>query len=482
MASVLQICPGCGSSLDLDSRFCGVCGNELVGRLSEQNPPGTLGQEGALAVSPTESPSELPSYRAQLDSSVVENSERDMIPENAALQTQAPRSRRWYGVLLVGLVLLSLGAGYGGFLWWQKQTHKVDVIVEQTDLGQMLFIKPYPHAIGMRVRFGGRELLLGPEGVRFALDVDSMKVGANHVVLFLIDRHGRGKLLNATILIPYRVHFDRQGLNQIPMTLDFVIDVLPHSNVSVDGQPLVVDAHGKGTKRYVIQVPEDSETSYEHVVHYSIEPKDSRPIEGVLRAHIQPSALRVDAPIDMAVTQGKSIDVAGAVHAQAKLTINGQPIAVRDGLFQHIEPLAELGMSSIEIVAHEPMRLPRRIVRRVYRVANLKHEATRFRADPRITYRLIAEDPIKYRGQHIRIVGRVFNVDVENGQNMLQMQARECDHTPCPLWVTLPTLMQFEPGSMITVLGVVTGTQTFRTYSGKVSKIPRIDAILAVPL
>lgn len=411
----------------------------------------------------------------------------DIAPESSPgfddIEVTVRPSRLWLVIWLVGFGLLSLGLGYAGFLWWQTQAHKVDVVVEQTDVGQMLYIKPYARTIGMHVRFGERELVLQKNGVRFALDVESMRVGANRVSLLLIDSHGRGRPVSATILVPFRVRFDRSGLRKNPMTLDFVVEALPGSRVEVDGEGLMLDADGHGRKPMMVETASLEQSPYEHIVHYKIDPPEGDSIDGVLRAHIPLTALQLDLPADHAITQEDTVEVVGATHAQAKLTVNGEPVALEeDGRFRKAVTLPNPGTHTIEVVTQEPRRLPRRVLRRVYRVTNVKQEVRRFQADPRVTYRLIAAEPLPYRGQHIRIVGRVFSAHVDNGQSVLQMHARECEKEMCPLWVVLPTVMEVTLGSMVTVLGVVAGEQPFKAPDGKVSKVPRIDALLAVPL
>lgn len=402
-------------------------------------------------------------------------------PDESLPRVPNRRARGLSVALFIVFMVLSAAAGYGGVLWWQARINQLDVMVEQTDRGQMLFVKPHARAVGMRVRFGERELLLGPSGVRFALDVESMRVGENQVALLLIDKHGRGRPIKTTILVPYRVRFDREGLNHLPMTLDFVIEVLPTSRVTVDNEPLALDAAGRGRKRYVIQEIPREEGPYEHETHYTIRSTKFKTIQGVLRLFVPKTAVQLSTPADFAVVLSDTIEVSGTTHRDAKVAINDQQVSLHDGEFRHRVPLKGLGLHTLDIVAQEPLRMPRRLALHVYRVSSLKQEATRFHADPRLTYRVIAKDPAAYRGQHIRIVGKVFNVTIEDGKVMLQMQARECDDELCPLWIALPTMANIQHGSTITVLGTIAGAQPFKTPSGKISTIPRIDAILAVP-
>jgi uncharacterized membrane protein YcgQ (UPF0703/DUF1980 family) len=115
-------------------------------------------------------------------------------------------------------------------------------------------------------------------------------------------------------------------------------------------------------------------------------------------------------------------------------------------------------------------------------VEDLEREARRFRADADLDYARLEQNPNIYKGRKVRMVGRVYNVQVSKGEAVLQMLVRDCAaDRRCPLWVTFPAGLDVKNNSWVRVYGEVVGEQQFRAKSDKVISVPRVDASFVLP-
>ncbi|QQR89353.1 MAG: hypothetical protein IPJ88_14270 [Myxococcales bacterium] len=284
-------------------------------------------------------------------------------------------------------------------------------------------------------------------------------------------------------MVPFRVRLDNAGLNNTVPSVKFVVEALPGSRAQVDRSVVDLDARGKGFRVYSLaDVVEGSNAFFEKKFDYRVAPPNGKAIDGMLRARIPRTALHIELPRDEAITDEDHVEVVGAVHPNATLRINEQDVSSVDGYFGVNVPLETIGDHDIEILAHAREQLPHHIVRHVRRVKDYEDEAAHFSADPRVTYHAIAKHPELFEEQNIRIVGKVYNVGVHEGHGVLQMLARECDrHERCPFWVALPTSAEAKVGDWVQVLGVFRGEQQFRSQSGEITSVPRIDAAFVLP-
>jgi hypothetical protein len=155
---------------------------------------------------------------------------------------------------------------------------------------------------------------------------------------------------------------------------------------------------------------------------------------------------------------------------------------VNEGRFLHAYPVPALGDATPRIVARAPDRAPATRTITIHRVADLAAEAAGFEFDRALTYARIAQSPAVYQGQRVALEGRVYNVDVQGGRSVLQMLVRDCPAGQrCPLWVTYPAATDVTVESWVRVLGSVAGEQQFRSESGQVRTVPRVDATYVLP-
>jgi hypothetical protein len=221
----------------------------------------------------------------------------------------------------------------------------------------------------------------------------------------------------------------------------------------------------------------------DHVAPWRIQPPGGAAAEGQLHTRIPATTMQIDRPGEQVVTDRDSVEIAGAVHPGAIVTIDGVAVPVTGERFLHRFPLPSPATYTPVVVARAPGKAPttRRIT--IRRVTDLAAEAASFRPDPTITWARISQSPDTYRGQNVAFEGRVYNVDVQSGRSVLQILVRDCPRGErCPLWVDVPAATDATINDWVRVLGTGGGVQQFRSESGRVMEVPRVAAAFVLPL
>src|SRR5690606_2478879 len=150
--------------------------------------------------------------------------------------------------------------------------------------------------------------------------------------------------------------------------------------------------------------------------------------------------------------------------------VDGAPAVVTaEGRFTASVALAQVGEREIVIAASAPGRVATSRTLHLRRVADLAREASSYPVERSLTYARIAATPDAFQGQHVAIEGRVYNVDLQAGQGVRQLLARDCAAGErCPLWVTYSGIGDVAVESWVRVVGTVVGVQQFRSQSGEV--------------
>lgn len=398
----------------------------------------------------------------------------------SSMPSGIPGQRRtglYVGVALVGLLALALIGG-GGV--WLATRGGLDVRAQTAagPEGEVLVIEVPEAPAGSRVRYAGVEKPLEAGRASFALAANALQVGDNQIVVDVITSDGDTEQASVVLALEYRVRPDLSGLEADPPVLAIVVDALPGATVTVDDEPLLVDASGHGRK----EVPLGAGTegpALERTFRYRVILPEVGPREGQVEVRVPYTTIQIDRPGDSVVTDGETIEVAGQVHPQASVTIDGAVVSVTEGRFLHRLPLASVGEHTVSVLARRPGKAPRRREIRVRRVEDLAAEARSYEVDRSITYARLGADPSVYRGQRVAFEGRVYNVP---GPSQLQILVRECPRGQrCPMWVNCPTATGAELHSFVRVLGEVAGEQQFRAGTGEVKTVPRVDAVYVLP-
>jgi hypothetical protein len=385
-------------------------------------------------------------------------------------------------LLVVGVLLFAVAGVLVAFAIFGGGATDLRASVVQEDGAELLEIEVPAAPAGTKLRFHGEERPLEAGRARFPIAADDLEIGDNELAVDVVDPDGEVHTEPISLHLAYRVRADLGPLELREAAIDVVVEAVPGSTVALNGEELELDAQGRATRRFPLARSEESaEGVVEHIVRYRVQPPQGQSEQGELRTRVQLTTMRIDRPGPNVVTDAASVQVAGAVAPGATVTVNDREVEVREDRFLTTHPLPAPGEHTIEIVARAPGKAPRiaRIV--VRRVASLIEEAASFNADPALTYGVIMQNPTTYRGQRVEFVGQVYNVDVANGTTTLQVQIDDCPARICPLWVSYPAATDMAVQSRVRVLGTVAGEQAFRSPSGQIRTVPRVDATFVLP-
>jgi hypothetical protein len=344
----------------------------------------------------------------------------------------------------------------------------------------MLFEVPGAKA-GTKLRFGGQEKTLEAGRASFGLAADSLRVGQNVVLYDVIEPGGSIRSGKVALAVDYRVTLDTAPLRAGKAAVEVVVAALPGSKAWLDGAPLALDAQGRAVRSDPLE-PAPGAGEVEHVVRYRVQPPNAEATVGELRTVIAVTALQIDRPGPKLVTDRDSVEIAGAVGEGARVTLDGQPIEVREGRFLHRFALPAEGRYAPVISAMADGKAPSVVQLELERVADLAKAAEGFEPDRTLSYAKLAQNPTIYVGQRAQFEGRVYNVIVEGGRSVLQILVRECpDGERCPLWVGYPAATDFTIDSWVRVLGTVAGEQQFRAENDEVKTVPKVEASFLLP-
>ncbi|UJR79449.1 zinc-ribbon domain-containing protein [Sandaracinus amylolyticus] len=402
----------------------------------------------------------------------------------AGLPSPAKRGRGLLLAMLAIGVLVMLGV-VGGLAWWRfgPRDTPIRATVAQGEQGEVLDVEVPGAPEGSRVRFAGAEQPLASGRARLPLSAEALHVGDNPLSIDVVAPSGAVTTHRVTLTLELRVRADLSTLDAADPAITVVVEALPGSTATLDGQPLALDAQGRGSRAYPIAaITPGADGSLAHQARWTVQPPSGEAAEGTLDTRVPLTTIQIDRPGDQIVTDRDRIEIAGAVPPQATVTIDGQTVSVNEGRFLHVYPLAQVGDATPRIVARAPGRAPVTRTITIRRVADLAREAASFEFDRALTYARIAQAPAHFQGQRVALEGRVYNVDVQSGRSVLQMLVRDCPAGQrCPLWVTYPAATEVTVESWVRVLGTVAGEQQFRSESGQVRTVPRVDATYVLP-
>lgn len=398
----------------------------------------------------------------------------------------SPRKRaRAPLIALLTLGLLFMVGVVGVLAYWRFGQRNVPVraSIAQIEQGQEVLEIEVPGApAGSRVRFAGTEQVLDGNRARFPLPRELLHVGDNPLSIDVIAPSGATETHRVTLTLELRVRADLETLAAEEPAITIVVEALPGSTAMIEGQPIVLDERGQGSRAFPLAQMATNAEGVQHVVRWVVQPPSGVVAEGTLTTRVPMTTLQIDRPGTELTTDRDEVEIAGAVVPQTVVTVDGQPVTVNEGRFLHRYRLATLGDFTPRIVARAPDRAPITQTVTIHRVADLAREAASFTFDRSLTYARVAQSPTHYQGQRVAFEGRIYNVDVQGGRSVLQMLVRECPTGQrCPLWVTYPAATDVSIESWVRVLGTIVGEQQFRSESGQVRTVPRVDATYVLP-
>jgi len=385
-------------------------------------------------------------------------------------------------LLVFGLGLAIVAAL--GYIYVQEKKPKVRARVVSLGDGEGMQFDVPGAPNGSKIRFGGQEQPLVAGRATFRLAADSLRVGKNVVPVDYIDPSGKAESAKIALDVDFRIRVDTSPLKTDPPSIDLIVNAHPGTVVSIDGEPLNLDDTGSAVRRLPIDaVSASSSGTIDKVISYRVQPPDGEAIVDKIHAKLPTATIQIDRPGAQAITDKDAIEIAGAVAPNSHVTVNDEEIPIRAARFVYRYSLPKPGVYKPRLVALEPGKAPQARTLVIKRVTDLVKEAESFEADPKLTFARISQNPSIYSGQKVDMVGRVYNVNVQEGQSVLQVLVRECPTGKrCSLWVTYAAATDVVVDSWIRVLGVIEGQQQFRSEKGQVVTVPKVAATFVLPV
>jgi len=377
------------------------------------------------------------------------------------------------GGLLVGLVVVLLAVWLFG-----NRGPEVEAQVTQSAQGEVLEVTVPGARPGTKVRLGGAEAVLDGNRAEFPLAAEGLAVGENTLALDVVGPEGDVQTAELQLRVDFRVRADLSGLRDDDPAVRIMVDAPPGTEATLDGQALPLDEDGRGVRRFPLaEVPPDDDGFYDLSVAYHLELPNGEVEDGRVRSRVPYATLQIDRPGRSLVTDRKDVEVAGAVDPTATVTLDGRPVTVEDGRFLERIALEAVGERQVQVVAREPGKAPVTRTITIRRVDDLAEAAADFDADDSLTYAKLAQNPTIYRGQKVEMVGRVYNVRVQDGRSILQVLVEDCPRgQACPLWVVYPAATEATLHDWVRILGKVAGEQQFKAETDRIVTVPRVDA------
>ena len=404
-------------------------------------------------------------------------------PERMSAAPGGGAARSRVALVLAGLALLSLVAMVYVRFSGRAKSADVSARIQTNQQGESLLFE-VPHAAeGSKLRFGGQEQPLVAGRATFPLASDSLRVGDNIVLADVISPNGETASARIVLAVFYRIWVDTSALRADRPSLDVVVTAIPGTKVTLEGQEVQLDAQGRATKTYPLDVVHSGKGGViDHVVHYRMQPPKGETVVDELHTRIPVAMMQIDRPGPDIVTDRESVEIAGAVGRDTQVSIDGTQVPVKDGRFLHRLALPRPGDYKPRVIATAAGKAPLGVTLSIKRVRDIAQAAREFTFDKSLSYAKIAPNPTIYKGQNIAIEGRVYAVDARSGSSVLQMLARPCPSTQrCSLWVVDPQAAEVSVDRWVRVLGVVDGEQQFRSEKNEIVTVPKIIARFVLP-
>ena len=343
-------------------------------------------------------------------------------------------------------------------------------------------------ADGTRVELAGSKTELKAHEGDLVL-ATPLAIGDNPLVLQVV-RPGMGRDETVKLVVPvsFRIRADVSTVNAKPPVITIRVEAIPASQVEVDGKPLALDGAGKAS--YTIDVSAETSGSsvetrrVEKQVTYSVTHKGEAPSKGTIPAAVAIVPLQLDAPTSHAVTDQKTITVAGLTTAGATVKVNGEAVPLEaSGAFSKALAVSPSGELTVDVEASSPQLAPRTAHAVVRHVDSLDAEAKAAETLPTATYDAVKDDIAGNAGKAIVIEGEIVDTRVAGHQTILVVTdhrgcAGKADPNACLARVLFGGEDKRKKGDTVRVFGRV--TRAVPAQNGR--NVPEIEAdFLAKP-
>jgi hypothetical protein len=274
------------------------------------------------------------------------------------------------------------------------------------------------------------------------------------------------------------VHADVTTMNGPHPVITVVAEVLPNSEVWIDGKAIALNGDGVGSysidERASAEGPADESRIVSVDVPYRVSVRGGPPQSGTVSARVAVAPLRVDAPGARTVVDDDRVLVAGRAAKNAGVTVDGAPVPVAgDGSFETTVPIAAIGERVVDVRGGTTTLMPRTVHVNIRRVANLADAARAFEATGPIGYDAAMHDLPGNTGRPIVVEGEVFESRQAGHRTLFLVDDRRgCAKGPCLVRVVMGRDVSLGRGEVIDAYGTVVGP--FSPSAGR--SVPDVEA------
>ncbi len=337
-------------------------------------------------------------------------------------------------------------------------------------------------ADGTQIVFGGNKTEFRAHEATLLL-ATPLQVGENALAL-QIYRPGMGRDETLKIVVPvtFRIRADMSNVSAKRPLIIVRVEAVAGSEVEVDGRSVTLDAEGRGSHSVDISAETEGQSPsakrVEKKIPYSVAHKGSPRSSGTLPVGVAVVPLQLDAPGSHAVTDQRSILVAGQSTVGAKITINGEAVTSDvTGAFAKSIAAPAPGNVEVEVSAAAPQQATRSVHLTVRRVESLEAEAKAAEATPPLSYDAVKDDITSHVAQRVLVEGEIIDTRVAGRQTIIVLSdtrgcAKKADPNECLARVLFGGEDTRKKGERVRVFGRI--TRAVAAQNGR--NVPEIEA------
>ncbi len=292
---------------------------------------------------------------------------------------------------------------------------------------------------------------------------------------------GRNEAVKIVVPVSFRIHADMTTLSAKPPVITIRVEALSSSKVELDGKAVTLDAEGHAA----VPIDVTAETTGPSVetrridkkIAYVVTHKDGQATKGTLPAAVGIAPLQLDAPTSHAVTDRKTVIVAGQTGPGDSVKVNGEAVALdAAGTFNKTLSFGA-GDLAVDVEASGPQLAPRTVHATVRHVDNLDAEAKAAETLPLASYDAVKDDIAGNAGKAIVIEGEIVDTRFAGHQTILVVTdhrgcAGKADPNACLARVLFGGEDKRKKGELVRVFGRV--TRAVPAQNGR--SVPEIEA------
>ncbi|MDP3274624.1 MAG: hypothetical protein Q8Q09_05470 [Deltaproteobacteria bacterium] len=381
---------------------------------------------------------------------------------NTSKSRGSGQAKRIAAVVLAAVVV---GGGVLLALSLRKGALAPLVATAESANGERTLVIQVPNAPAQsRLRYTGGEVAIEANSARLPGSVLNDRVGRVELPVQMVSG-GTVTARTAVIVVAYLVQADLEGLAQDPPVARLRIRVQPGATVTLDGQPVQVDAQGQGIAAVAdVRALRASEPELHHNFAIHVQNPDRSSADGTYGFALTRAPLQIDRPTgERWQTSAPQLLVRVRAAGASAVQIQGAE-ATREGeVFSRLVPLAEGPASALTVRAMRPGFAPALGEIQVERLADT---AAGVRAFAPVGDAPCGEGLL---GKKLSVSGRVLAEPREHNGGVsfqLAVSDRRCPDRIAPLWVDAEPGTATQAGRTLRVTGVITSTRTSVSASG----------------